>query len=134
MRFELIDRILEHAPGRLVGVKSISLAEEYLQDHFAGFPILPGVFMLEAMTQAARRLAAADGDGPRRLVLGRVRALKYGAVARPGDTLRVTVERQADPLDFKARCELHRFDAPPGSASPIAAAGRITLRPLTGGG
>ena len=33
-------------------VKNLSLAEEYLSDHFPGFPVMPGVLMLEALTQA----------------------------------------------------------------------------------
>ena len=53
MRFVLIDRILDVQPGQsLVAVKNLSLAEEYLADHFPGFPVMPGVLMLEALTQA----------------------------------------------------------------------------------
>ena len=53
MRFTLIDRIVELEQGaRITAVKSVSLAEEYLRDHFPRFPVLPGVMMLEAMTQA----------------------------------------------------------------------------------
>ena len=53
MRFVLIDRIVEVRPGQsLVAVKNLSLAEEYLADHFPGFPVMPGVLMLEALTQA----------------------------------------------------------------------------------
>ena len=64
MRFVLIDRILDVQPGRsrlagpntfsspspsLVAVKNLSLTEEYLSDHFPGFPVMPGVLMLEAL-------------------------------------------------------------------------------------
>ena len=53
MRFVLIDRILNVQRGEsLVAVKNLSLAEEYLSDHFPGFPVMPGVLMLEALTQA----------------------------------------------------------------------------------
>src|SRR4051812_18814442 len=57
MRFELIDRVLERGPGRLVAMKNVTSAEEYLGDHFPGFPVLPGVMMLEALVQAGRLLA-----------------------------------------------------------------------------
>ena len=54
MKFGLIDRIVELARGeRIVAVKAVSLAEEYLADHFPTFPVLPGVLMLEGMAEAA---------------------------------------------------------------------------------
>ena len=53
VKFNLVDRIEHLSDDRIVGVKYVSLAEEYLADHFPRFPVLPGVMMLEAMTQAA---------------------------------------------------------------------------------
>ena len=45
--------VLEQDERSIVTIKHVTGAEEYLQDHFAGFPVLPGVMMLEAMVQAA---------------------------------------------------------------------------------
>ena len=53
MKFNLIDKIEHLSDDRIVAVKQVSLAEEYLADHFPTFPVLPGVMMLEAITQAA---------------------------------------------------------------------------------
>jgi 3-hydroxyacyl-[acyl-carrier-protein] dehydratase len=105
MRFELVDRVVEQGADRLTAVKNVTAAEEYLADHFPGFPVLPGVMMLETLVQAARRLAASLPDGTNApLVVGDVRNVKYGNMVRPGQTLRVTVSLQGrDPsgLDFQ---------------------------------
>jgi 3-hydroxyacyl-[acyl-carrier-protein] dehydratase len=97
MRFELLDQVLEAGPERVVAIKRVSLAEEYLQDHFPGFPILPGVMMLETMVQAARRALIERDPGLSRHVLGEVRALKYGAMVRPGEAIRVEATLSGEP-------------------------------------
>ena len=53
MKFNLVDKIEHLSDDRIVAVKYVSLAEEYLADHFPRFPVLPGVMMLESLTQAA---------------------------------------------------------------------------------
>lgn len=89
MRYELIDDVLDLDEGRITARKQVTAAEEYLADHFPGFPILPGVMMLEVMVQAARRLL--DGSVDYHVVLGSARAIKYGAMVRPGQALKVEV-------------------------------------------
>src|SRR5690349_17293898 len=94
MRFALIDRILELEPGaKVVAQKNLSLAEEYLADHFPGFPVMPGVLMLEAMTQAGAWLVRATEDFAHSIVvLSEARNVKYGNFVEPGQTLTVTAE------------------------------------------
>ncbi len=133
MRFNLVDAVLERSEGRIVTIKHVSSAEEYLQDHFPGYPVLPGVMMLEAMVQAARLIADPDDKADPPLVLGQVRGLKYGRFVRPGASLRVEVtflkEAQGG-KEFKAEALLiEPGRAATGETSGVAASGRITLRP-----
>jgi 3-hydroxyacyl-[acyl-carrier-protein] dehydratase len=94
MRFSLIDRIEHFEPGaRITAVKALSLAEEYLADHFPGFPVMPGVLMLEAMTQAGAWLVRASEDFAHSMVvLKEAKGVKYGQFVEPGQTLHVTAE------------------------------------------
>ena len=63
MRFKLLDRIIDLKPGAsITAVKGLVLAEDYLADHFPQFPVMPGVFMLEAMTQASAWLIRVSED------------------------------------------------------------------------
>ena len=94
MRFILIDHIVELELGKkIVAVKNLSMAEEYLADHFPGFPVMPGVLMLEAMTQAGAWLVRASEDFAHSMVvLKQVGNVKYGQFVEPGQTLTVTAE------------------------------------------
>ncbi len=95
MKFDLIDRIEELTETRIVAVKQVSLAEEYLADHFPTFPVLPGVMMLEAATQAAGWLLHHRTKFACSMaVLKEARNVKYGQFVAPGDELRLEVEFQ----------------------------------------
>ncbi|MCL2005159.1 MAG: beta-hydroxyacyl-ACP dehydratase [Planctomycetaceae bacterium] len=94
MYFSLIDKIdsLEHNK-RIVATKSLSLAEEYLQDHFPNFPVMPGVLMLEALTQASAWLIRVSEDFAHSVVvLKEARNVKYARFVQPGQTLLITSE------------------------------------------
>jgi 3-hydroxyacyl-[acyl-carrier-protein] dehydratase len=93
MRFVLIDRITELHPGHsLVAIKNLSLAEEYLADHFPGFPVMPGVLMLEALTQAGAWLIREMEDFSHSvIVLKKAKMIKYGSFVEPGRQLQLKV-------------------------------------------
>lgn len=133
MHFDLVDRVLEQSPERLVSLKAVSAGEEYLRDHFPTFPVLPGVLMIEAMVQSARRMIEARGNGSRH-VLGSVKALKYGTFVRPGDAMRIEVSLvkvwEGGVFEFKGSAVVIRPDEAPGGERPTCVSGRFTLRPV----
>ena len=90
MRFQLVDRIQLIEPGkRIVTIKALSLAEEYLADHFPAFPVLPGVLMIEAMVQAAAWLVRVQQDFSRSIViLQAAKNVKYSYFVQPGNILK----------------------------------------------
>lgn len=105
MKFILLDRVVDVTPGeRLVAEKSLSLAEEYLADHFPLFPVMPGVLMLEAMVEAAAWLVRETEDFAHSLVtLDTVKTATYKSFLKPGDTLRIEVSAkriEADTSEF----------------------------------
>jgi 3-hydroxyacyl-[acyl-carrier-protein] dehydratase len=94
MRFNLVDRIVEVEPGRRICVeKNLTLAEEYLADHFPTFPVMPGVLMLQTLVEASAWLLRLTEDYRHSvIVLREAKNVKYGNFMEPGRTLVVTSE------------------------------------------
>jgi 3-hydroxyacyl-[acyl-carrier-protein] dehydratase len=94
MKFVLIDRIVSLEEGRrLVAVKNVSLAEEYLADHFPTFPVLPGVLLLEGLVESASWLVRKTQDFAHSMVLlEQARNVKYRSFLSPGSQIQYTVE------------------------------------------
>jgi 3-hydroxyacyl-[acyl-carrier-protein] dehydratase len=130
MKFNLVDRIEVFEPGRrIVTVKNLSLAEEYLADHFPTFPVLPGVMMLEALTQSAAWLTRIQQNYARSvIVLAAAKNVRYASFVQPGNMLRCEVEAMeigADSAKFKATGIV--VD-PRGPSERTAVTARIELR------
>jgi len=95
MYFSLIDRIESLEPGKsIVATKSLSMAEEYLRDHFPNFPVMPGVLMLEAMTQSAAWLIRVTEDFKHSIViLQETQNVRFGRFMQPGQTLVLSLQQ-----------------------------------------
>ena len=96
MRFTLIDRITSIEPGKsITAVKNLSLGEEYLADHFPGFPVMPGVLMIEALVQTGAWFMRLHEDFAYSTVLLKSsRAVKFINFVSPGRSLHLTAEVQ----------------------------------------
>ncbi|MHC5111740.1 MAG: 3-hydroxyacyl-ACP dehydratase FabZ family protein [Planctomycetota bacterium] len=150
MNFGLIDRIVEIERGeRIRAVKAVSLAEEYLADHFPTFPVLPGVFMLEAMVEAAGWLVRESRDFDCSLILLRTaKNVTYKSFVKPGNVLELDVRCRSmspDASDFsgtghcngeemvKARFSLgHYAIEANGGRVPATGSGDDRMSPVNG--
>jgi len=99
----LVDAITEHDVGRrLVAVKNVTVNEEFFQGHFPGSPLMPGVLMLESLSQVAALLLLHREEGPpnANVYLRGVNHAKFRRQIVPGDRLRleVTLDRRRSTL------------------------------------
>ena len=111
---------------RIVAEKALSLAEEYLADHFPKFPVLPGVLMLEAMVQASAWLVRERLDfAPSLVLLKEARNVTYKSFLAPGQVM--TVESTCTELTD----EQSNFTAAGAVNGREIVKGRLTLRHLS---
>jgi 3-hydroxyacyl-[acyl-carrier-protein] dehydratase len=125
----MIKTILEQDGDRIRATCDLSGDEDFLKDHFPTFPIMPGVMMLEVLVQAARHLLPDQDEAP--WVLEGVKAMKYGQMVRPGETLEVEIIRgktsEEGSVTFKGGGVLRRGAGIRGDGETVLS-GRFTMR------
>jgi 3-hydroxyacyl-[acyl-carrier-protein] dehydratase len=94
--FLMVDKIIELEDNkRVVGIKNVSINEEFFLGHFPGRPVMPGVLVLEALAQTAAILArVSDGgvDPQKTVFLVGADEVRWKKMVLPGDTLHLVVE------------------------------------------
>lgn len=92
--FLLVDRILEvEGEKRAVGIKNVTVNEEFFNGHFPGYPVMPGVLIVEALAQVfgVIMLGKEENKGKIGLFAG-IDGCRFKRQVKPGDQLRLEVE------------------------------------------
>ena len=93
MRYLLVDHISECEEGKSIkGVKNVAMSEDFLEFHFPKNPIMPGVMLLEALTQLAGWLVAASSDFQNWFLVDAVKKSSFYGLVLPGDQLKLDVQ------------------------------------------
>lgn len=96
--FLLVDRLEVEIPGEKgVGIKNVTMNEEFFQGHFPGNPVMPGVLQIEAMAQTAGAVVISKDEDyasqNRSVLFMSIDGVKFRKPVKPGDQLRMHVEK-----------------------------------------
>lgn len=95
--FLLVDRVLEAVPGKFIrAVKNVSINEAFFEGHFPGFPVMPGVLIIEALAQTAAILSqltqSARADSKSLIFFAGIDNARFRRQVVPGDQLVLEAE------------------------------------------
>jgi len=108
--FLLVDRCEDYVPHKsIVGIKCVTVNEPFFEGHFPGYPVMPGVLIVEAMAQTGAVLMSKSLDidvGGKAIFFMSLDNCRFRAPVRPGAVIRLAVEvthARRDIYKFKGR-------------------------------
>jgi 3-hydroxyacyl-[acyl-carrier-protein] dehydratase len=105
--FLLVDRAEEYKPSQsIVGIKCVTFNEPFFQGHFPGYPVMPGVLIVEALAQTGAVLMSKSLDvdvAGKTILFMSLDNCRFRLPVRPGDVIRMEVEV------LRARGDIFKF-------------------------
>jgi 3-hydroxyacyl-[acyl-carrier-protein] dehydratase len=106
--FLLVDRCEEYRPSQsIVGIKCVTVNEPFFEGHFPGYPVMPGVLIVEAMAQTGAVLMSKSLDidvGGKAIFFMSLDNCRFRAPVRPGAVIRLEV------AVLQSRRDIYKFN------------------------